>query len=494
MIEINRLDQSLELLENKEEILLRLKNTQSEIRNEYLININYLKAKALRRKGELDKALDCAIKCFNYEIEQENNYILADPNNLLGIIYSSKGMAEEAEKYFNKSLDFYVNIGNKKETTKIHSNLGMVLREKGNFQEALKFFTESLESAFELNNKRLMAMCNYNIGLVYFDLIDFDNSLLYIDRSLKFYEDLGSKFEIALCYNHMGNIYESRVELELAQEYYNKSLFIFEKLGIKSEIATILNNLGNIYRIQGELRKASDYYLKSLEIFETLGSDVDTGELLLNLINNEVLANSIEKSFIYLNKLETLNEKNSKTHVNHFFKLGKALILKASHKLSDLVDAQRILQTLAQEETIRYEYKYIALIHLCDLLLIEIKAFGAEETLLEIENILSALTEIAEKNNHGQFIVETLILKSRMELIKVDISLVMEMLDKAEEEAQNRGMKKLAQKVSTEKKLLYSEIDKWQQLSKGKSTVIERLEEAKLQDYIKMASGIALGS
>ncbi|OLS26451.1 MAG: Photosystem I assembly protein Ycf3 [Candidatus Heimdallarchaeota archaeon LC_3] len=491
MIELNQLAESLELLDNKEKALLNLKNVHPKIQNETLVDFNFLKGKAYRKKGDLDIALDYSKKCFKIDIDEENEYILADPNNLLGIIYLSKGNAELAKKYLIKSLEYYKKLDNELAKTKIQNNLGLVCRELGNFDDAIKYFREGLEIAQKLENKRFIAMFTLNIGLVHIDLFEFDKALNFLNSSLDQYLNLGLDYETALCYNLIGNIFENKADLELALEYNKQSLSIFEKLGISSEIATNLNNIGNIYQSQGNYPKASECYQKAFELLETLGSDIDTSFSLINLIHIGLHENSKEKYLPFLEKLAKL-DKGTNQHINHIHRLGKALILKASDKMIERAQAQELFEKLSQEDSIKLQHKIVAMLNICELLMFEAKAMGNDKPLIDVKNIIISLANLADKSDNKQLLIEVLILKSKIELIDNQIDFSIETLEKAEKTATKTGLIRLSQKVKRERKTLDSQIENWHKLSKRSASIFERMEQAKLNDYIKLACQVAL--
>ncbi|MFW9930188.1 MAG: hypothetical protein ACFFD1_12410, partial [Candidatus Thorarchaeota archaeon] len=242
-----------------------------------------------------------------------------------------------------------------------------------------------------------------------------------------------------------------------------------------------------------DYEKARNYYLKAYNIFATLGSDVDTSSNLINLIYISLYEKNKEKYSEYLEKLAEL-DKGTNQHINYIHRLGKALILKASDKIFDKAQAKEILEKLAQEQDVKEQYKIIAKLNVCDLLIFEAKAMESDEPLTEVSEIIDSLINIADRINHNQLLIEILILKSKLELINKNIDISIDVLEKAEATANSKGLIRLSKKVAKELELLDSQVEEWHKLSEKSASIFQRLEQSKLDEYIKLASELAMAS
>lgn len=79
-----------------------------------------------------DDSLDAAINSFLQAVEKNPHH--ADAHYNLGILYSEKGMREEAVAEYKKTLELEPNY------VKAHNNLGVIYYETDRFDEAIECF------------------------------------------------------------------------------------------------------------------------------------------------------------------------------------------------------------------------------------------------------------------------------------------------------------------------------------------------------------------
>ncbi|NIU80716.1 hypothetical protein GWN63_00475, partial [Candidatus Bathyarchaeota archaeon] len=80
-----------------------------------------------------------------------------------------------------------------------------------------------------------------------------------------------------------------------------------------------------------------------------------------------------------LGSLQELNENTDNRVIDQSYRVAKAIRLRASKGVREKLEAQRILAEIVQEEVVQHTLTVTAMVHLCDLLLFELKMTGDED-------------------------------------------------------------------------------------------------------------------
>ncbi len=483
LIGLGKLNTCLEIIEEDEKLLsaTTLKNKLNEMNRAALKRI---KGKAIRRKGEMDQALEYLKESLSIYEKLDLKFEIAGVFNEIGIIHASKGELDLALEYLQQSLEEYEGIGNIQPTFKLFNNIGLIYSYKGEPDKALENYEKSLELSEKFGTRQSAAALLLNIGLIYMNKGELNQALDYNQQSLEKYEELESKGEIATCLGNLGNIYEEKGDLEKALEAYTRSLAISEKLENKSEIATCYNNIGNVYVTQGNVEKAVSFYQRSYEIFESMGNNVESSTSLQNLISVEVNYGDREKANQYLKKLQAIAEKDDNKTIDLIYRLSQAFVLKTSDRMVKRAEAQEIFQKITDEEIIQHQYTFDAMLNLCYMLLQELRSSGSEEVLSEIKNLLNRLLDIAEKQHSYKYLVNSQMLQSKVALLELDLDSARQILAEAQQVASEKGLENMVITISAEYDLLEDQLTKWTELIESNVSMVERLEFAELESMV----------
>jgi tetratricopeptide (TPR) repeat protein len=481
----DELSKCLDLINNGEKMLRTIDSeNEAEIVNR-VASLKYLKGKVYWKRGELDKAIDLVQESFSLKQDFGNIYETADYQNLLGIFFIGKGELDKALDYLQKSLRLFEKLDLKSSIIKTMNNVGLIYWKKGNLSEALANYKISLEKSEELQNKQFTAKLSVNIGLIYWNMGELDNALYFYQKGLALSEEIGDKSSTATCFNNIGIIYQFKGELDQALEFYQKSLSLHEELTMKPDIALCLNNIGEIHNIKGDFDLACNYYKKSLILFEEVGDNYNLCIVLYNLVLLTVDHGTIKDSRLYLKRLEEIDIKEENKYISQTFRLAKAIVLKESERVINLAEAQVLLQEIAHEEMISLENNVTANLNLCELLLQELRATGNEEVLRELKKLLSHLQNVAEGQNSFIWLAKTYWLQSKIALLECDIEQSQELLNKAKLITTEKGLIKLLNKISSEREILLSQFNKWEQVLAQKPSVSEIIELTQIEEMVE---------
>ncbi|MHA2226738.1 MAG: tetratricopeptide repeat protein [Candidatus Hodarchaeales archaeon] len=435
-------------------------------------------------KGNLDQAALFHEECLKLSEEENDKQGIADSFNNLGLIHQSKGKFNLALECFQRTLKIYKDLGDKGNISKSLNNIGITYSLKGDQEQALKFLQRTHKIRVELNNKTDIALTLLNLGAVFRMQGDLSNALEYYQRGQRIYEDINNKKGIALALNNLGDVYQLKGDLNLALEYYQESLAIYEELGISQDIAMSLSNIGELYRTKRNPDWALRYYNRSLAIYEELKNDASTATVLYELVLLALDGNEPILAQEHLEKLQQINERTDSRIVRHRYLIANALLLKSQKRTRHKMKAEQILAEVVEQEVVDHALTVTAMIHLCDLLLFELKMTGEEEILDEVKNLTNKLLTIAKQQSSYSLLAETYILQSKLALLEMNIEKAQDLLDVALLNAEDKGLRNLAIKIYSEKTLLETEIEKWKHLIKQKAPLNDRLELTRLEDLI----------
>ena len=198
----------------------------------------------------------------------------------IGDVYTELGNYSEAQRYYERSLDFstivpyeYTNFW----SAVTLSGMGNVALKRGEFNEALNFLNQSLEllQGLEERNQYFEATVSEHIGIAYKGLKDYDNAFVFLSQSLeiaRLTDDDLKEQDSSLFY--MGSIHQELGNYDEALNLYNQSLTIRNNGVNKVSIAEAYSSIGSVYSDQGDFTQAATYFYKSLELLEPLAQNL----------------------------------------------------------------------------------------------------------------------------------------------------------------------------------------------------------------------------
>lgn len=471
---------------------MKLLESQEKIKNlsvDDQIQSLYYKSRALERLGNFKEALKVALPSNELNNPGEKSLLLALPVAQLYALLKL-GRLDEGLADNKKREQFFASLTPAEEKRGAHwiglykNVVGVIYHNKGEIDIALEFYQESLRLREQVKNPEDIAISLNNIGAVYEHRGEYNLALDYFRRSLSISESIDNPEGIAYALNNIGNVHTYLGEIDVALELFERSLVVKETIGNAYDISGTLHNLGAIYFNQGkDITRALEYFERSLELKNSIGNDLYTSSTLYDLINVYLDLKHSEKARTHLKRLEQLNNNRDNKVIHLFYRLAHAMILKQSKRMFDLSQAQHILTEISHENPIYLELTAKAMVHLCELLLFELKSIGELEVLVEARDLVDKLYKLAQKQNSHSLVVEVLILRAKFAIIGGELEVALKNLTKAQEIAEDKNLGLLLHKVEKEKNILESEYEKWQMLIDRNAPIQELLEQARLEEY-----------
>lgn len=133
---------------------------------------------------------------------------------------------------------------------------------------------------------------------------------------------------------------------------------------------------------------------------------------------------------------------------------------------------------------VRHDITVIALLNLCDLLLVELRTSNDPKLLNEVQSYVIRLPEIATQQYSNWLLAETYVMQSKLALVDLNVQKARQYLDKAQYLAEERGICRLAIKISSEHDTLLEQLNQWEIFIDRNVSLTERAELTHLEEQV----------
>ncbi|MBI3135123.1 MAG: CHAT domain-containing protein [Bacteroidetes bacterium] len=235
----------------------------------YVKTLNYL-SDAYITKGDYDSAI-----YFSQAARQRAEK--AGYGKGLGLSYIRTGTAfEEQGEYpvalenYQKALEVFIEIGNRREEAGVYLSFGNTLMAQGNLDKAQSYYFLAREICDSLGDERGLLSIYGNIGSIHFRQKRYDQALDYFLKVIPLAEKFQDQIGLAIALGNIGSIYTQQEDYEQGIFYFERSLAIKEQLGDVKSIALTNYNIGSLYFNRQMYENAIGYFTRSYEIFQSI--------------------------------------------------------------------------------------------------------------------------------------------------------------------------------------------------------------------------------
>ena len=132
--------------------------------------------KILTKVRGTDKELAQRLVNEEYELARliNDDKFTAEVNNSNGIFKYFQNELDSSIYYFEKSLQSYEKIGNRRRAAYLNNNIGILYKEKGDFETSIKYHLASLKTKEEIGDKKGIATSKLSIANVWVELGDYE--------------------------------------------------------------------------------------------------------------------------------------------------------------------------------------------------------------------------------------------------------------------------------------------------------------------------------
>lgn len=204
--------------------------------------------------------------------------------HLLGAVYRQLGQKELGQKCTEDSLSISRELGNQKEEARAITNLAMILSDSyGQKTDAQVYCERALEISRQLGDLRLESWILTILGSFYADLGQKERGRDYLKQALQIRKGLGNRPGEGGTLTILGRVFMMMQQSEQALKCTEEALSISREIGNYLGEGKAHNNLGLIYASLEKRKPALDQYEQALFIFRRVGERRKEGKVLNNL-------------------------------------------------------------------------------------------------------------------------------------------------------------------------------------------------------------------
>jgi tetratricopeptide (TPR) repeat protein len=398
-------------------------------------------------KGEFDKALECFNQALALQesIKDKEEEVIILQN--IGNLYLTKGDLDTAGEYYRRTLSLAEERGNKFSLSRVFAGFGLTHFYKGELEKAEGYFQRDVTLATEIGNKHEIGLAMMNLGNVYGLKGMLNEALEYQKKTLSLLENYGNKKDISLALNNIGYTYQQKGELEKALDYYHRSLEVKKEIGDKFHIIITVQNLGNICRMKDSFDEAFSYYLQGLTMSKEIGNKLLASALYFDLVRLALDLEDHSRAKSYLDELRRLWERTKNRNIQVLYQFSNALILKGKNLLQE---AQPLIEQIIQQESTDYGILLLARVSICQILFETYVISGGEAIINDLYTHLDLSLALAEKKHFNGIRLGILILQGQLASLQSNYEEAHLILQKMQEEADNRGFGSLKKQAEEE--------------------------------------------
>jgi tetratricopeptide (TPR) repeat protein len=331
------------------------------------------------------------------------------------------------------------------------------------------------------------------IGMAMNLIGDLDQAIKYFNQGLAISEEINNKYGNALLLHRLGFSHHSKGEVNQALNYFKNSLKIFKEIENNTASAMVFNSIGALMGEKGDYDLALKNLEKSLNIYEEIRLPSWKLDSLGTAIEISLKIDDLEQAQQYFEQFKQVTKHLKDDNIVSWQNLLEAMILKKSTRTRNKAKAEGIFKAIIEKEGIHppswhhipsFGSYMTALIHLCDLLLMELRATNDLEVLNELEQYVTQLLDIAEKSNSYLILCESYLLQAKISLLTFDFKKAQRYLTQAQQIAERNSLIQLATRITKENEELLTKLDIWENLKDSGAQMADRLKLARIDEHI----------
>ncbi|UQB67674.1 tetratricopeptide repeat protein [Epilithonimonas zeae] len=256
-------EKALQNFDSSEKILLKINSEKKEIR-ETLAKTLGSKGVVYSQQNNYAAALENDFQALKIYEETKNNLQTSKLYNNIGVIYKSIDDKEKALEYFLKANQTSKKI-NPETFAASASNIGLIYLFQNKLDQAKKYFDESLESYLENENPRGLGELYNSYSQYYIRKNQKQAAKNSLQKAEEVFLSVDDKFGLSDTYMFLARIYLGENDLEKSLQFSNKSLELAKELNLTEARMNAEKLLSQIYD-QKEDQKLALYHLKNYDI------------------------------------------------------------------------------------------------------------------------------------------------------------------------------------------------------------------------------------
>jgi len=197
--------------------------------------------------------------------KQMSSQTLGDAYMILGVVLLRMGKFDRAEKYFKMGLKIRKSIGDKKNIAACYVDLGLNYQGKFDIKMSERFFNRALSIYQEVGYQEGILITLNNLGVMYASY-DLPKAEAYCLEALSKAKLIGAKRTIVLLYNNLGMISYNRLMPENALSNFRKALKLAKEIDFYEGVIFASISMSELYREKGNMKRGRSYLQNALRV------------------------------------------------------------------------------------------------------------------------------------------------------------------------------------------------------------------------------------
>jgi predicted ATPase/Tfp pilus assembly protein PilF len=190
----------------------------------------------------------------------------------IGALAAAQGDYQAAERYLQRSLSLYEDLGDESGIAASLNALAVSARDRGDYASAQSNFERSLACWRLLPDRLAIARCLHNLANVVKVRGDYSRARWALREATDIFQELGDRSGAAWSINQQGDIEREQGNTAGARALYERALAAFREVGDPWGAARSLTDVGYIDCEQGDHSAARSAYREALEVFASVGN------------------------------------------------------------------------------------------------------------------------------------------------------------------------------------------------------------------------------
>ena len=225
-------------------------------------------------RGFPDIALDYFIEALKHAEMGNDQGRLAKINNNIGIVHYISGDLDQSLKYFKKSANLLIGLGDTLGAVFAFNNTGGIYISQKKHVEALAYFQRGYKLSLALGDIHAESVLLSGIGSTHAEAGDYDEAKAPLYRALELKNELGNKNSATHTLMALGDVYIAQKNLDSAKYFYSELLAVAQELELAEEQKKAYKALSDIHEQKGNDSK-SLFFLKT---YETIKDSLENQE------------------------------------------------------------------------------------------------------------------------------------------------------------------------------------------------------------------------
>lgn len=397
---------------------------------------------------------------------------------------------DEAIQMFTQSLNASESSDNPevhKWRSYIYQGLGNSFRHNNQYQESMKAYENALEIARKLGNSSMIADALNSIGVTHDLQNQLNQAKKYYVQALDIWQFLNHQHRLFYVNNNLGIVNLKSGDLQKARDYFLSNLNYLQTSELQNPhlYRVTYANLGWVYQQENNFDEALLYYETSINYAKISKSILSISFGLFKLIYLLTELNRTNEAKAYQNELEELSRTEENSLIEIDYLLSSVLILRDSKSLEGYVKAMKILDDLSRREIDNFETKMQISLLRCEFLILEYKVTSSSDVLQQVSDVISSIVSLAETHNSQQFLIEALILKSKVHFVTDSVDTAYHFINQAVEVAEQLQIDYYINKVTYERHQLVKAFKKIAHQSLKHLNVTSKMNDILILEYIE---------